>query len=57
MSVEAGPVVGKSGEVGVGGAAADAVVGCRPRWRGEGSIMAYGFLVRNMGAERVFEGD
>lgn len=31
-------VVRESGEVGVGGAAADSVVGCSPGWREPGSV-------------------
>lgn len=39
--MEAGAVVGEIREVGVGGAAADAVVGCGPGWRGEWSVMLW----------------
>lgn len=38
MAVEFGAVVGEGGEVGLGCAAANSVVGCGPRWREPGSV-------------------
>lgn len=38
MAVETGAVAGEGGEVGLGSAAAEAVVGCGPGWGEPGSV-------------------